>query len=102
MHWCRMEHRLIEQRRESVRVRIRVQPRASRTEIVGEHDGALKVRVAAPPVAGAANAELVRCIARSLGVARSRIRVVAGDTGRTKVIEIDGIEASAVRRALLE
>jgi uncharacterized protein (TIGR00251 family) len=93
---------VFEQRNESVRVRIRVQPRASRTEIVGEHDGALKVRVAAPPVDGAANEELVRFIAKRMGVAQSRVRVTTGETGRSKVIEIDGVDVHSVRTALLD
>jgi uncharacterized protein (TIGR00251 family) len=93
---------VFEQRNESVRVRIRVQPRASRTEIVGEHDGALKVRVAAPPVDGAANEELVRFIAKRMGVAQSRVRVTTGETGRSKVIEIDGVDVHSVRMALLD
>jgi uncharacterized protein (TIGR00251 family) len=93
---------VFEQRNESVRVRIRVQPRASRTEIVGEHDGALKVRVAAPPVDGAANEELVRFIAKRMGVSQSRVRVTTGETGRSKVIEIDGVDVHSVRMALLD
>jgi uncharacterized protein (TIGR00251 family) len=93
---------VFEQRNESVRVRIRVQPRASRTEIAGEHDGALKVRVAAPPVDGAANEELVRFIAKRMGVAQSRVRVTTGETGRSKVIEIDGVDVHSVRMALLD
>lgn len=92
---------MIEQRQDAVLLHIRVQPRASTTEVVGEHDGALKVRVTASPVDGAANAELVRYIAKSLGVARSHVRILTGLAGRTKVIEVDGVEASAVRRALL-
>jgi hypothetical protein len=93
---------MIEQRGNAVRVRVRVQPRASRTEVVGEHDGALKVRVAAPPVDGAANDELVRFIARRVGVARSRIRIVSGDVGRSKVVEIEGVDVHSVRGALLD
>jgi hypothetical protein len=93
---------MIEQRDNAVRVRVRVQPRASRTEVVGEHDGALKVRVAAPPVDGAANDELVRFIARRVGVARSRIRIVSGDVGRSKVVEIEGVDVHSVRGALLD
>lgn len=53
----------------TVRLRVRVQPRASRTELAGEHDGALKVRLAASPVGGDANRELVRFVAKTLGVA---------------------------------
>ena len=93
---------MIEQRGGTVRLRIRAQPRASRTEVVGEHGGALKVRVAAPPVDGAANDELVRFIAKRVGVAQSSVRVVSGDAGRSKVVDIDGVDINVVRRALLE
>lgn len=92
---------MITQRGGSVHVRVRAQPRASRTEIVGEHDGALKIRLAAPPVDGAANDELIGHIAKRVGVARSRVRVLSGDTGRSKVVEIDDVDATAVRAALL-
>ena len=90
----------IEQRGGIVRVWVRVQPRASHTALAGEHDGALKVRVAAPPVDGVANRELVRFLAKLLGVAPSRVRVASGESGRTKVIEIHGADADAVRAAL--
>lgn len=96
------ETRLIEQGGGSVRVRVRAQVRASRTEIVGEHDGALKIRIAAPPVDGAANEELVRHVAKRVGVAQSRVRILSGGTARSKVVEIDGVDAATVRRALLE
>jgi uncharacterized protein (TIGR00251 family) len=92
---------MIEQRDDAVRVRVRAQPRASRTEIVGEVGDALKVRVAAPPVDDAANEELIRFIAKCVGVASSRVRVLTGGTGRSKVLEIDGVTAANVRRALL-
>lgn len=95
---CRV---MITQRDGSVHIRVRAQPRASRTEIVGEHDGALRIRLAAPPVDGAANEELIRHIAKRAGVARSRVRVLTGGTGRSKVVEIDGVDATAVREALL-
>jgi uncharacterized protein len=81
-------------------MRLRVQPRASRTEIVGEHDGALRIRVAAPPVDGDANAELVRFLAKRLGVAKSRVRIVAGDSGRMKTVEVEGVSAESVRSEL--
>ena len=92
---------MITQRGGAVHVRVHAQPRASRTEIVGEHDGALKIRLAAPPVDGAANEELVRHVAKRVGVARSRVRVLTGDTSRAKVVEIDDADATAVREALL-
>jgi uncharacterized protein YggU (UPF0235/DUF167 family) len=63
---------------------------------VGE-DGALRVRVAAPPVDSVANDSLCRVLARELGVARSAVRIVAGATARRKVVAVAGIDAPAVR-----
>jgi uncharacterized protein (TIGR00251 family) len=70
---------------------VHVQPRSSRTEIVGWHGDALKVRVKAPPVDGAANDELARFVAQKTGVARSAVRVVSGTRGRRKRISVDGL-----------
>ncbi len=89
-----------EQRGDAVRIPVRAQPRASRSELAGEYDGALKVRLAAPPVEGAANEELVRFLARLLGVPKSAVRVVSGDTGRNKIVEVDGVALDDVARAL--
>jgi uncharacterized protein len=80
-----------------LRVAVHVQPRASRSEIIGQHGAALKVRVQAPPIDGAANEALVRLLADSLGVPLRSVRVVAGATSRTKTVEIDGTTESAVR-----
>ncbi|MFW6202199.1 MAG: DUF167 domain-containing protein [Gemmatimonadota bacterium] len=90
----------IQRREGGARLRVRAQPRASRTEIAGEYDGALKVRLAAPPVEGEANAELVRFLARRFGVPKSSVRIVAGETGRDKVVEVDGVDAAGIARAL--
>lgn len=65
-------------------------PRASRSEIVGEHDGDLKVRISAPPVDGAANEEVVRLLAKSFGVAKSSVTIVSGETSKTKRVRIEG------------
>ncbi len=85
---------------ESVRITVYVQPRASKTAIAGMHDGCIKIRLAAPPVDGAANAALIEFIAKRVGVARSRVRLVAGASARRKVIEIEGVEPAAVAAAL--
>lgn len=90
----------IEQKDGTVRVPVRAQPRASRSELAGEYDGALKVRLAAPPVEGEANRELERFMSRLLGVPKSAVRVVAGQTGRSKVVEIDGVSVDDVARIL--
>jgi uncharacterized protein (TIGR00251 family) len=84
----------------SVRINVYVQPRASKTAVAGEHDGAIRIRLAAPPVDGAANAALVEFIAERLRIAKSRVRVVAGQTSRRKVIEIDDVNLEAVNAAL--
>lgn len=93
---------MIEQRGADVRIRLRVQPRASRSEVVGPYGDALKVRLAAPPVDGAANEELVRWLSRRLGVAAARVRILSGDTSRSKVVEISGADAPTVRQLLID
>jgi uncharacterized protein (TIGR00251 family) len=79
---------------------VHVNPRASRSEIAGEHNGALRVRIAAPPVDGAANEELVRLLARAFGVKRNAVEIVGGRASRTKQIRIAGLANSALQKAL--
>jgi uncharacterized protein len=81
-----------------VRFSVHVQPRAARTEVRGVHNGALRVRVQAPPVDGAANAALVELLAGSLGVPRRSVRVVSGETARLKIVDIEGVDAAAIER----
>jgi hypothetical protein len=68
-----------------------VQPRAKRSEVVGRHGAAIKIRLAAPPVDGAANEELVRFLAEQLQVPQRAIAIVSGATGRAKRVTIDGM-----------
>lgn len=79
-----------------VRLTLHVQPRAARTEIVGLHGDALKLRLAAPPVDGAANDALIRFLAERLGVSRSALTLVSGATSRRKVVEVAGMTAETV------
>ena len=72
----------------TVTFKVQVVPRASRSEIVGEHNGALRIRIAAPPVEGAANEELVRLLARVLGVPRNAIDITAGHTSKRKTVRV--------------
>lgn len=81
----------------AVRFGVRVQPRASRSEVAGLHGDALRVRVHAPPVDGAANAAVVAVVAEALGVPRRAVRIVSGETGRTKLLEVTGVGAAAVQ-----
>lgn len=86
-----------------VRIAVQVQPRASRTEVAGLQGAALKVRVQAPPVEGAANAAVVALLAEALGVGRGAVALVSGGTGRRKVLTVTGVTvAEAVRRLRLE
>lgn len=77
-----------------------VQPRASRTRVVGVHDGQLKVQLAAPPVDGEANAALVDFLARTLGVPRRQVTLVAGEASRRKRVRVSGVEAASVEALL--
>ena len=79
---------------------IRVQPRASRSTIAGELDGALKIRLAAPPVDGEANEELIRFLSKLFNVARAQIVMRSGQTSRNKLIMIDGILVDEVEQVL--
>jgi uncharacterized protein (TIGR00251 family) len=82
------------------RLRIVVVPRASRTEVVGVHGDALKIRIAAPPVDGAANEELIAFVARWLEVGRSLVSVTTGQSSRRKTLQIQGIAADSVLERL--
>jgi uncharacterized protein (TIGR00251 family) len=66
-------------------------PRAARSEIAGEFDSALRVRLAAPPVDGAANRELIRLLAKALKVRQNAIDIVAGSTSRSKTVRISNV-----------
>ena len=78
----------------SITFAIRVVPRASRSQIVGEHDGALKIQLTSPPVDGAANAELIKLLAKQFGVSKSDIEIVAGETSKSKRIMIANLSQS--------
>ena len=83
----------------TARLVLHVQPRSSASGVAGRHGDALKVRLAAPPVGGAANEELVRFLAERLGVPRRAIHLVAGRTGRRKIVDVDGLtDEEAARR----
>ncbi len=69
---------------------VRVVPRASKSEIVGYHDGALKIRIASPPIGGAANAELIKFLAKEFNIAKSAVEILKGQASKTKQIKIVG------------
>lgn len=79
---------------------VRVIPRAKTTGIDGERDNAVLVRLAAPPVDGAANDELIRYFAGLCGLPRRAIRILSGERGRRKRLALDGISADSVRQLI--
>lgn len=90
----------IQERDGGVTLRVRVVPRASRSMIAGEIDGAVKTRIASPPVDGAANEELVRFLAKLLGVGRNSVQILAGQTSKNKIIGVSGISVELIRSKL--
>lgn len=83
-----------------VRLHVRVQPRASRSELAGLHAGRVRIRLAAPPVDGEANEELERFLAGMLSVPRRAVSLTSGRSSRQKTLVILGVTAAEARRAL--
>jgi uncharacterized protein (TIGR00251 family) len=84
----------------ATRVRVRVTPRATRTELVGRHGGAWRIRVAAPPEKGRANEHALDALAAAVGLPRASVRIVAGASARDKVVEVTGLGGEEVERRL--
>jgi len=82
------------------RVTVKAHPRARRTALAGRFGEAWKLDLAAPPVDGKANDECVRFFAELAGVPRARVRIVTGESSRMKVVEIEGMEQSALEGLL--
>lgn len=79
---------------------LRIIPRAARNAIQGLHGDALKIRLCAPPVDGAANTALVKFLADTLALPRARIRLLSGQTSRSKRVLIADVPASAIRSTI--
>jgi uncharacterized protein (TIGR00251 family) len=79
---------------------VRVIPRASRPGLAGTRDGALLVRVSAPPVDGAANAELIQVLAKALDIPKRQVTIVAGERGRLKRVKVEGLTAERAAEIL--
>lgn len=86
----------------AVILRVRVQPRAARDGFSGPRQGAVVVRLTAPPVEGAANAALQRFLAKTLGLPPSAVELLRGERGRDKLVRLAGLTATAVRGRLRE
>jgi uncharacterized protein len=83
-----------------VLLRVRVQPRASITQVEGVHGERLRLRVAAPPVAGAANAVCIALLAKTLGIRRVQVQLHAGEKSRDKLFCITGLTLAEVAAVL--
>lgn len=79
---------------------LHIQPGAKKTEVAGPHGDALKIRLAAPPVDGKANAALVEFIARKVGAGRTAVELVSGQASRAKRVRVAGVSSAAVLAAL--
>ena len=73
---------------------VRIVPRASRTEIVGEYNGALRIRIAAPPVEGAANRELIRLLAKIFKLPQNAVEIISGAASKSKIVHIAGADSA--------
>ena len=89
-----------DERDEAIFFSVRVVPRASKSEVVGEIEGSLKIRLCSPPVDGAANAELIKLLARMLVVSSAQVEIVSGQTSKTKRIRITGVTTDELKERL--
>jgi uncharacterized protein (TIGR00251 family) len=90
----------MERTKGGVRLRLRIQPRAARTELVGLHGDAIRIRLSAPPVDGAANEALLKFLADKLSVPLRAVRLTAGEASRSKVVTVTGIDLQHVAERL--
>ena len=97
-----MNQPFVQVSQEGVVLTVHVQPKSSRTESAGIHGDALKIRVAAPPVEGAANEELIRFLAGTFGVPVSAVQIEKGSTGRRKLVRLRGVKVERVMEQLAQ
>lgn len=83
-----------------LRLRLFIQPKASKNEIIGPHNGALKIKITAPPVDGKANVALVDFLSDVLDLPKRQIEILKGETGRNKSVEILGLSEEDLRQRL--
>lgn len=85
---------MIEEIKGGVRLHLFIQPKSSKNQIVGPHNGMLKIKISAPPVDGEANAELIEYLSKFFKVPKRNITLVKGDAGRQKTVDVEGISLS--------
>jgi len=82
------------------RLSLFIQPNASKNEIIGLHNGALKIKISAPPIEGRANEELIAFLAKTLKIPKRQVEVLKGETGRNKIVEIIGVNETELKTLL--
>ena len=85
---------------ENCTLKVRVLPKASRNQVDGYEDGTLKLRVTAPPTGGQANAGVIALLAKTLGVSKSKLKIIRGQSSRNKVVLVDTLTEREVRRRI--
>jgi len=85
----------------STRIQAHVHPNAARNEITGYNEGVLRIRIAAPPVKGKANQELVSFLSRLLNIKKSNVSILKGHTARNKLVAIEGLDYDSVMKLLI-
>ncbi len=86
----------IEETEDGVILSVRIQPRASKDEIVGEYNGALKIKLTSPPVEGEANRRCVEYLSKKLKIAKSQMEIIKGEKSKDKLIKIIGLKKADV------
>ena len=84
------------------RIKFRIIPNARKTELAGEYANAVKIKLSAPPIEGRANTELIKYLSKSLGVSKSSIAFVSGETSKDKLLEIPNFDMKAIIEKLSE
>jgi uncharacterized protein (TIGR00251 family) len=84
-----------------IRIAVQLAPNAKKTEVTGVHDGALKIRLQAPPVEGKANEALLRFLAERLQAPKSAVRLLHGQTSKRKLVEVTGLNPEAAAQLLV-
>lgn len=91
---------MIESTKGGVRLHLFIQPKSSKNEVVGPHNGEIKVKLTAPPVDGRANECLIEFMSDLFGIPKRDVHLIRGDTGRHKVVELTGLKEAQVRETL--
>jgi uncharacterized protein (TIGR00251 family) len=97
-----MNSLIVQDTKDGAILTVHVQPKTSTTECVGVHGGAIKIRVAAPPVDGAANDALIRFLAKTFSLPLAAVHIESGINGRHKRVRLRGITAERVLASLIE